>query len=410
MDELAGELGLDPLELRLRNLYRSGSVTPTGQMLEGEVSINEVLQRAAAAVGWKERRAAIEAANRDRRDGRRAGLGVACSYRGVSLGAEGTDAAGAIVSVQSDGSVLVSCGLTDMGQGVSSALSLIAAEVLGIDPKRVKFFPVHTGRVPDSGPTVASRSTIMGGQAAMKAAASVRDVLFEIVGGELGVAPEMLEARGSWIQVREPGAIVRGPSAAGDGAPIPGIAFDQAVALAYARGRPLLGFGWHKSEPTSWDDHNGAGRAYFTYVYSANIAELEVDIETGRVEVRKYTASHELGRAISPAMVRSQVCGGIAMGIGYGMLEDYRLRRGVPVQQNLDEYLLPTSLDMPEVEMILVEHPDPLGPFGAKSIGEPATEIAAPALLNAIAHACGRRIRELPAGLERVFLGEELRP
>jgi CO/xanthine dehydrogenase Mo-binding subunit len=395
IDELAERLGRDPLDLRLQNGIRRGSVTATGQKLDHDVSLGEVLRKAADRAGWSRRRREIDEANRARGDGKRAGIGLACSYRGVSLGAEGTDAVGAIVSVQTDGSVIVSAGLTDMGQGVSSALSLIAAEVLGIDTKRVKFWNVHTGRVPDSGPTVASRSTLMGGQAAKKAAEAVRDVLFDVVAETLGAGRETLIASGGRIFARE--------------APDRGRTFDEAVAIAFSRGRPLLGFGWHKSPRTTWDEATGQGDAYFTFVYGANIAEVEVDVETGRVEVLKVTAAHDVGRAISPAMVRSQIYGGVAMGMGYGILERFGIDDGIPTSWNLDEYLIATAVDMPDVETVLVENPDPLGPFGAKSVGEPATEITAPAITNAIAHALGRRIRELPADLEMVLLGKRLR-
>jgi CO/xanthine dehydrogenase Mo-binding subunit len=394
MDELAAKLGLDPVELRLRNAYRRGSVTPTGQVLDHEVSTREVIARVVEATGWAEKRRAIEEKNLQRTDGRRGGIGLACSYRGVSLGAEGTDAVGAIVSVQSDGSVIVSAGLTDMGQGVSSTLSLIVAEVLGLNLSRVRFFNVHTGRVPDSGPTVASRSTIMGGRAAQKAAEAVRDTLYQLAAEELGVPSH--ELRGI------DGGIYHGPD------PGRGFTFDQITALAFSRGKPLLGFGWFKSPTTSWHEEKGTGQAYFTFVYGANVAEVEVDIETGMVDVLKITAAHDLGRAISPAMARSQIGGGIAMGCGMGLLENYDMEGGVPLQRNLDEYLVLTSMDMPEVEAILVENPDPIGPFGAKSIGEPATEIAAPAVTNAIAHATGRPLTDLPAGLELVFLGRKL--
>ncbi len=394
IDELAEQLGRDPLELRLQNGIQRGSVTATGQTLDHEVSLGEVLREAAERAGWARKRRVIEEKNRSRKDGKRTGIGLACSYRGVSLGAEGTDAVGAIVSVQTDGSVLVSVGLTDMGQGVSSAVSLIAAEVLGIDTRRVKFWNVHTGRVPDSGPTVASRSTLMGGQAAKKAAEAVLEVLFEVVAESIDAPKGRLVARDGRIFVSDD--VARGRS------------FEEAAGLAFARGRPLLGFGWHKSPRTTWDEEKGQGEAYFTFVYGANVAEVEVDAETGKVEVTKVTAAHDVGRAISPAMIRSQICGGIAMGLGYAILERFGIDDGIPTSWNLDEYLIATSLDMPEVEAIIVENPDPLGPFGAKSIGEPATEIAAPAIANAIAHAVGRRVRELPADLEMVLLGRRL--
>ncbi|MBD3336004.1 MAG: molybdopterin-dependent oxidoreductase [Candidatus Eisenbacteria bacterium] len=394
IDELAGRLGLDPLEMRMRNALTRGDTTPTGQRLDHEVAVREVLERAAASGGWR-RRADIERENAARGDGRRRGVGLACCYRGVSLGAEGTDAAGALVSVQSDGSILVSAGFSDMGQGVASALSLIVAEVLSVGTERIKFFKVHTGRVPDSGPTVASRSTIMGGNAVKKAAESVRETLLDVAGGMLKLDRSRLR-------------MIRG--AVADEASGSSAAFDEVVARAYALGRPLIGLGWHKAPPTTWDEKTGSGDAYFTFVYSANVAEVDVDMETGRVRLVRVTAVHDVGRAISPAMIRSQVCGGVAMGQGYALLERYPLAQGVPAAQNLDTYLLVTALDMPEVDPVLVENPDPAGPFGAKSVGEPATEITAPAVINAIAHATGRRITALPADLEMVLLGRHLRP
>lgn len=411
MDELAQHLGCDPLELRMRNAFEEGSITSTGQRLEHDVSIKEVLRRAAESAGWSHKRRSQEAPNRSREDGKRAGIGLACSYRGVSLGAEGQDAVGAIVSVQSDGSVIVTVGLTEMGQGVQSALSLIAAEVLGIDTRRVKSFNVHTGRVPDSGPTVASRSTLMGGQATKKAAEAVRDVLFEVAARMLGAPTDNLGARRGriFVQAKGRGGLASNRAYDQSGGRDRSAAFEEIVAAAYSAGKPLLGFGWHKAPTTSWDKTSGSGDAYFTYVYSANVAEVEVDTETGKVDVIRITAAHDVGKAISPAMVRNQIYGGIAMGVGFGTMERYAIDRGVPLGSNLDEYLIPTALDMPEVIPIIVENPDPAGPFGAKSIGEPATEIAAPAILNAIAHATGRRITELPADLETVLLGKPLR-
>jgi CO/xanthine dehydrogenase Mo-binding subunit len=220
----------------------------------------------------------------------------------------------------------------------------------------------------------------------------VREELFAVVAARQQVPANELRVRRGRID---------GP----DGRSVP---LEEAVAWTFAAGRPLLGFGWFHSPRTTWDEASGQGEAYFTFVYSANVAEVEVDLETGRVEVLRVTAAHDVGCAISPAMVRSQVCGGIAMGVGYAILENFELVRGVPAALNFEEYLLATAMDAPEVDLVIVENPDPIGPFGAKSIGEPATEIAAPAIVNAIAHATGRRLEALPADLESVLLGHPL--
>jgi CO/xanthine dehydrogenase Mo-binding subunit len=391
MDLLADAVGLDPLEIRLRNGFETGSVTATGQQLSHEVSLKEVLALAADAADftakWKDPGHTSHA-------GKRRGIGLACSYRGVSLGAEGTDAAGTIVSVQTDGSVIVSSGITDMGQGAQTQMAQIAAEVLGIGMERIRFLNTNTSRVPDSGPTVASRGTIMGGSASRNAAEIVRTTMLE-VGAHMAGAPAA-------ALVFDKGYLVR----RADGAQI--ASFGDVAAECFRRGRPLYGFGWFQSPKTSWDEERGQGEAYFTFVYGANIAEVEVDIETGKVDVLKIVAVHDVGRAINRAAVLGQFYGGVAMGLGYGLFEEFDIEGGVPKQLNFDEYLIPTSLDVPPITPVIVEHPDPAGPFGAKSIGEPANELAAPAILNAIAHATGKRIFELPATLERVLLGHKL--
>jgi CO/xanthine dehydrogenase Mo-binding subunit len=391
MDELAEKVGCDPLEIRLRNAFGEGSVTATGQRLTHRVSLEEVLRIAAASSDfqrtWSSCRSAPPA-------GKRRGIGIACSYRGVSLGAEGTDAAGAIVSVQTDGSVIVSSGITDMGQGAQTQMSQIAAEVLGITMERIQFLNTNTSRVPDSGPTVASRGTIMGGSAAKRAAETVRATLLGVGASMTGrKEAELALARNHLVEAASGERLA---------------SFGELAAECFSRGKPMFGFGWFHSPKTSWDEHRGVGEAYFTYVYGANIAEVEVDTETGKVDVLRVTAAHDVGRAINRSAVLGQIYGGVAMGLGYGLLEEFAVEGGVPKQLNFDEYLIPTSMDVPEITPFIVENEDPVGPFGAKSIGEPANELAAPAIVNAIANATGKRIYEIPASLERVLLGRAL--
>jgi CO/xanthine dehydrogenase Mo-binding subunit len=170
----------------------------------------------------------------------------------------------------------------------------------------------------------------------------------------------------------------------------------------------LIAYGWYKSPSTTWDEETGQGDAYFTYVYGANLAEVEVDTSSGKVKVTNFISSHDPGRVINFNGANGQVYGGIAMGMGYALFESYTEEESVPRFGNFDEYLLPTSCDMPQVEVMFVENPDALGPYGAKSLGEPACEIAAPAIANAIANATGMRVRKLPLTLERVLLGRNL--
>lgn len=392
MDEIALELGMDPVELRRINGYRQGSVTATGhELVEHKVSLSEVIDKATEAAGWADKRERLAAESEGRTV--RRGIGLACSFRGCALGAEGVDAVGALVSVQTDGSVVLSCGLAENGQGLRTIFSQIAAEELGVDIGRIVFLSTDTSGIPDSGSTVASRSTIMGGNAVREAARRARAVLAEAVAQECGV---------------EPGQVTAGFeefTAAGGRR----VSFDRAVALAWNQARLMACFGWYAAPKVSWNEHDGQGKAYFTYVYGCQVAEVAVDTATGQVRVERMTAAHDVGRAVNPQSVKGQFYGGMAMALGYGLLEDVELRAGITRARNFDEYLLPTAADMPEMTPIIVENADPYGPYGAKTIGEPTCELGAAAIANAVAHACGRRLRDLPLDMERVLLGTCLR-
>jgi CO/xanthine dehydrogenase Mo-binding subunit len=391
MDELGEKVGKDPLEIRLQNGFRDGAVTATQQRLTHRVSLAEVLTKATEAADfqakWKQYRTAPAAL-------KKRGIGLACSYRGVSLGAEGVDAAGAIVSVQTDGSVIVSSGITDMGQGAQTQMSQIAAEVLGLSMDRIRFLNTNTSRVPDSGPTVASRGTIMGGSAAKKAAEIVRATLLAVGAEMVKTAPDDCDLADNHLVKKRSGKRLA--------------SFAEVAAECFRRGKPMYGLGWHKAPPTSWHEEEGNGEAYFTFVYGANVAEVEVDAETGKVNVLGFVSCHDVGRAINRNTVLGQFYGGVAMGLGYGLLEEFDYKEAVPSQLNFDEYLIATSMDVPPIKGIIVENADAAGPFGAKSVGEPTNEIAAPAIINAICNATGKRIREIPATLERVLLGHKL--
>jgi CO/xanthine dehydrogenase Mo-binding subunit len=178
--------------------------------------------------------------------------------------------------------------------------------------------------------------------------------------------------------------------------------------MAISAGMNLSSLAWHISPPIWWDEEAGKGDAYFTYVYACQIAEVEVDPGTGKVDVLEVWAAHDVGRAINPDTVRGQICGGVATGIGYGLLEEVEQVEGVTKTMNLDEYLIPTALDAGKIHAIILENPDKYGPYGAKSIAEPAAELCAPAIANAVCHATGKRIRDLPLSLERVVLGHKL--
>jgi CO/xanthine dehydrogenase Mo-binding subunit len=430
MDELALELNMDPLEIRLKNVLKDGSVTATGQKLNHKVSIGQALLNVAQQGNFKEKwNSCLEAtrANTERTTNAanpantdiKKGIGLSCSYRGVSLGSEGTDAAGVVISLQTDGTVIVSSGLVDMGQGAATTISLFVAEEVGVTIDKVIFLNADTSRLPDSGPTVASRTTFMVGNAARRGCHELLERLRPVAAEVLKCAPDSLLFRDNFVQVcdRESNACGVGDDTVADGEmgrdvihrptgnsmPLAALA-----ALCFEKGISLYVHGWYKSPSTSWDEGTGQGDAYYTFVYGANLAEVEVDTVTGKVAVTKFISSHDVGRVINLHGAKGQVYGGVAMGLGYALLEEYGEEAGLPLLDNLDEYLLPTIGDVPDVNVVFIENPDGLGPYGAKSLGEPACEIAAPAIVNAVANATGRRIRELPLTLEQVLLGRKL--
>ncbi|MEN2996961.1 MAG: xanthine dehydrogenase family protein molybdopterin-binding subunit [Acetomicrobium sp.] len=392
MDELALELGLSPLEIRLKNILKNGSVTASGQKLDRhEVSLAEVMKKAAEAIGYEEK---YREYSKPQRGDKRRGIGMAISFRGCSLGAEAVDAAGTVLSIQKDGSVYLYSGLAENGQGLKTAFCQIAAEELGIEMKHITFLEANTLISPDSGSTVASRSTLVGGNSVMRAAESAKRTLSCFLAEEFGLASGDLVFKENWIYTP-------------DGKKL--ISFAEAANKAFWAGVQLSHVGWYVAPSIHWDEEEGRGNPYFTYVYGCQIAEVEVDMGTGEVTVLNMAAAHDVGRAINPEMLKGQIYGGVMMGLGYGIMEEVETDEGYIANTNFDEYIIPTSKDMPNIIPIIVENPDPDGPFGAKSIGEPTLELGAAAIANAIAQATGRRIRSLPLNLERVLLGHPLR-
>ena len=391
MEELAEELEMKPHELRQKNMYHNGSETASGQKLDDhEVSLDEVMSKAMDAIDYKEK---LEKYSKEQPGDKKRGIGMAISYRGVSLGAEGVDAAGAIVSIQKDGSLIIHGGLSENGQGLKTVYSQIAAEELGISLDKINFMESDTSVAPESGSTVASRGTLVGGNAVKDAASKLKTVIKEVVADNYEEKKDNLELRDNHVYTKEGKKVV---------------SFDEIINTAYSQGVFLSAYGWYQTPDISWDEETGQGRPYFTYVYGCQIAEVEVDTGTGELEVLNMAAAHDVGKAINPANVKGQIYGGVVMGMGHAIMEDLQTEKGYIKTDNFDKYLIPTAKDMPDIEPIIVENPDPNGPYGAKSIGEPTLELGSAAIANATAQALNRRIRDLPLNLERVLIGRYL--
>jgi CO/xanthine dehydrogenase Mo-binding subunit len=294
------------------------------------------------------------------------------------------DYCSAIVNVQADGSVLLDASIHENGQGAESVQMLVLAEELGLPVERIRHQRSSTSFIPDGGTTVATRGTLLGGGAVALAARDLKQLIAENLADELGGDPRGAEFRNGRVSL--PG----GPS----------LSWEEAISRLYGRRMYPYIFSTFRAPPVSWDEHIGQGDAYFTYVYSCQAAEVSVDPRTGKIELLALWAAHDVGRAINPPLTLGQVYGGITQAAGQALMEDLAQEGGRIGNRNLDRYRIPRAKDMPEIRAVLIENPDPASPTGAKGIGEPAVELMAPAIANAVYNATGRRFRGLPIKIE----------
>lgn len=415
MDEIAVHLNMRPDELRRINAFRQGSKTASGQELgDHDVNLITVLDEAVSRTGFAEKwpegqkLPPLTSLPDDRlvlmKDDFiaadhlwRKGIGLSVSYRGCSLGAEGIDAAAAYLSVQNDGSAYLLSGLAENGQGMRTTFCIIAAEVLGIPVDRIFYLEQDTGLVPDSGPTVASRSTLMGGGAVRQAAEKVRARIAGQLCRQWGLSDaDSICFREGKVYPQEH--------------PHKAISFAEACMEAYKSGISLAAMGWYAGPHVDWDEATGQGSAYFTYVYGCQVAEVRVNSATGEVYVDRVTAVHDPGRVINLLGAQGQVYGGVTQGAGYGLWEAVTSKDGAVRELNFDQYLIPTSKDIGQIEPVFIEGREKYGPWGGKSLGEPTLELTAAAIANAVRNATGRRSFNLPLNLEEVLLRRKLSP
>ena len=368
-DDLASELGMDPFEFRYRNAIRAGQPTATGQILEASAGLSQCLD--ALRPHWQRLRGEAEAASGS--DRMRRGVGIGCMWYGCG-NTSMSNPSTVRVSLSGDGKLTLFNGAVDVGQGSYTVVLQICADALGLPPGIFKLVQGDTDLTPDAGKTSASRQTFVTGKAAYLAG---RDLRAQIL--RLANAGESAE-----ITLDDAGLKVR------DGDRETELALDALPNLD-ASGAVLVGEGWF-DPPTEPLDENGQGIPYATYGFAAQIADLDVDMELGTVHLRRIVAAHDVGRAINPSLVEGQIYGGIAQGIGLALMEEYIPGR----TENLHDYLIPTSGDVPEIDVILIEDPEPLGPYGAKGIGEPALIPTAPAIFGAIRHATGIKVARAP--------------
>ncbi len=380
MDDLAAQLDMDPLELRALNAIRVGDATATGQVLTASAGLPACLD--ALHPLWRDWRQAAEDFNAEAEvvAGRtRRGVGIGCIWYGcgnTSMSNPSTLALG----IDRQGHLTLYNGAVDIGQGSNTVMAQIAADALGVSPGEMRIVMGDTALTADAGKTSASRQTFISGKAAELAGRDLRQQVLRLANAGEDARLELAEGR---LRVRD-GEVVR--------------EIDLAGLPEDARGDVLAGSGSF-DPPTTKLDGNGQGSPYATYGFAAQIAEVEIDLELGCVKVLRMTAAHDVGRAVNPTLVEGQIHGGIAQGLGLALMEEYLPGRS----ENLHDYLIPTFGDMPQIDCILIEDPEPLGPYGAKGVGEHSLIATAPAIFGGIRHATGLRLTQTPATPDRVL-------
>ncbi len=414
IDELAEAAGMRKTDFRRLNCLKDGTTNATGTELH-QVTLAEVMDYTIDQTNYETKREAYE--NQSDTEYRN-GIGIAICHRSCGFGAEAPDASGAMLIANEDGSVYLNTGLAENGQGLKTAYAMIVAESLGVTFESVSFYGTNTHTIPDCGMTVASRGTVMGAQsvrlAGLKLNAIMRqnaiDLGFFNDMGKIESACGLSAGSLAGMSVTSPDQLIlRDSEFYLPDYPAYRVPFSSVTNAGLWSGKQLSAFEWFTPPPCIQDHETGQGTAAPTYAYGCVVAEVRVDMRTGYVDVIHVTSSHDVGTAVNPELIRGQIYGGIVMGQGFGVFEDMEPVKGICVNKNLDGYIIPTAMDIPQMQINLFECDDPAGTYGAKSVGEPATEAIAAAIANAVANATGRRIRENPASLERVLLGKKLR-
>lgn len=388
LDMIAQRIGIDPVELRLKNSIQAGEPHPA-KFIINTCGFSDCLKKAAEAIGWKEKRGKLP---------RGRGIGIAGASFPSGVSNMSHISSGSVVQLGQDGAVNVLSGAADIGQGAETVISQIVAEVLGVPMEDIRITAADTGITPLDPGTFGSGVTVRAGNAARLAAMEVREKLFKCVADKLKVPVEDLSAKDRFIFAQ--GDTERG------------MTLKEALkAYQYADlPMPIVGrSAWFPpaTEPTTLFKEDGNFSP--SYSFMAQAAEVDVNLDTGQVRLLKMVTAHDCGRAINPMLVEGQLEGSVVGGMGQALYENIIVEKGQVMNPSFLDYGFPTFLEMPEIEAIEVETDDPVGPFGAKEAGEGTQLSPAPAIVNAIYDAIGVDFKELPVTPEIILkaLGEK---
>lgn len=385
IDELAKILKMDPMEIRLKNCLKTGTHLPTGVIIREGKALRSCLQKVADLSDW-EKRGDID---RQPKKHIKRGWGMALSWHVIGYGGKAPNHAGVIIDMAQDGSVIIRTGVVEMGQGIHTALAQISAEALGVKISSIRVIGPDTDKTVDAGSTEASRAVYISGNAVLRAAETIRQSLLETAAEETGLPIEGLSLQQGWLYMEGEKLHIDVP---------------ELAHKAWLSNRQLHSDGFYAMErPEGFPNKEGFPFSHQVFSYGAQVARVLVDIETGQVVVEDLIATHGVGRIINPDGARGQVLGGCTMGLGYALMEELIVSHGQIKNSSLENYLIPTSLDVPEIKTSFIEVPEPYAPYGAKGLGELPINATAPSVINAISDALGVPIRELPMTPERVI-------
>ncbi len=382
MDNHAREIGMDPAEFRLKNFVKKGDTTIIGAKITS-CGMSECVQEAVKRVPWKEAR--------PENNGKKRGYGLSASVHFTGARAMGPETAGAFIKMNKDGTVEVLSGTIEMGNGSNTTLSQICAEALGVRVEDVRILNGDTAVNPYGWGVRGSRTTTIDGQATRLAALEAREMLFRGASELLECDPKDLDAREGKIFVKS--------------SPEQSISHTEAYLKIYDKqgSEAVYTAASYDSPSEDPDPETGYGNWSAAYAFGAKLAEVDVDTETGAVEVLKIVCANDVGTVVNPAGAMGQIEGGALMGVGFALTEDFQVEGGQPVNPNWLDYKMPTTRDIPELETVLVETENPTGPYGAKGLGEMAQLGTSAAIANAVYDAVGVRITSLPITPEKVL-------
>lgn len=380
MDMLAEKLGMDPIEFRMKNIFRQGSETATGQIMLESVPLDRCIDSIKDYVE-EYKKLKTQSSN----PLKKRGVGVGITYYGTGYGNGFPDVSKATVRLLDKGRIGIFVGATEVGQGSKTIMTQIGAETLNIETSNIDFICEDTKYMPDSGTSAASRQTYNTGNAIKIACENFLEELKKVVKEELDLNTTV-------------GLVLEDDKVYLNFFPQKSITLQE---LSEKYKEKLEADGEFIAQTTEMDPETGQGAPYWPYTYNALAVLVEVDVKTGKVDVLESAFAQDTGRAVNPSLVEGQIEGGYAMGLGFTLFEDLKLKDGFMNSHKFSKYLLPTSMDMIDIDSIIVEDPESTAPYGAKGIGEPVTLPVAPAILNAIYDATGVRVNHLPVTPER---------